>query len=260
MRLPFAAWGGFDTATIRCQRELARAAAQCAGTAWAVRRECRERALDGGPPCRADDDPRLGAARSAALDAVDDACSERQLGNLQFLGFLDAQLDLTNFCRHGWPDAADSLVFTAAVDSGGATARACATAAADAASDAMRHIFRSRRRGMDHAAVTPRASPLRAALLTSVARGKAAASEHLAARLSARCPDFTARYRRTPAAFVELLATRADCIGGAFYIQDAVVCPAAVCGNGIIELPPETCDDGNAADGDACPADCGAER
>ncbi|MFN8642957.1 MAG: DUF4215 domain-containing protein [Candidatus Binatia bacterium] len=47
----------------------------------------------------------------------------------------------------------------------------------------------------------------------------------------------------------------ADRIGGAFYIQDAVTCPAAVCGNGVVE-PNEECDDGNTADGDACPATC----
>src|SRR5690606_31324109 len=29
-----------------------------------------------------------------------------------------------------------------------------------------------------------------------------------------------------------------------------------VCGDGVVTFP-ETCDDGNVADGDACPADCG---
>jgi cysteine-rich repeat protein len=43
----------------------------------------------------------------------------------------------------------------------------------------------------------------------------------------------------------------ADCIGAQFYVQDAVLCPAAVCGNAIIE-PGESCDDGNTVDGDGC--------
>ncbi|HSQ01543.1 MAG TPA: DUF4215 domain-containing protein [Candidatus Dormibacteraeota bacterium] len=51
------------------------------------------------------------------------------------------------------------------------------------------------------------------------------------------------------------VATRADCVGGAFYIQDGVVCAPALCGNGVVE-PNEDCDDGNTADGDSCPASC----
>ncbi|MEO8605898.1 MAG: hypothetical protein ABI629_25230, partial [bacterium] len=259
MRLPFADWGGFDAGTVRCQRVLARAAAQCAETAWIVRRECREGESNGGPACVTDMDPRILAASSAAATAVDDACSERQYGNLQFLGFFDSRLDLTNFCRHGWPDAADSLVFATAIESG-APAEPCIEASADAASAVMRYVFHSRRLAMDHAASGPRSSAARLALLSRAERGKAAATARIAARLAARCPDFAARYTRTPAAFVALLATRADCIGGDFYIQDAVVCPAPVCGNGVIEYPLETCDDGNIVDGDRCPADCGANQ
>jgi cysteine-rich repeat protein len=67
---------------------------------------------------------------------------------------------------------------------------------------------------------------------------------------------FTALYGRSPRTFVTDIGARADCIGGLLYIQDAILCPAPVCGNGIIEMP-ETCDDGNTDNGDACPSSCG---
>jgi len=221
---------------------------------WGLRRQCRERALDGGPACEPDGDPHRSAARSAALDAVDAACNERQLSDLRFLGFFDSHADVTTFC-FGWADTADSLTFTPLATASDAGARACALAAADAASDAMRYVFRARRRCMDRAAGLTRSSPLRPALLSGVDQGAARAVDRIVARLSARCPDLAGRAGRTSAALVDLLVARADCIGGAFYIQDAVVCPAAVCGNAVIEAP-ETCDDGNTADGDTCPSDC----
>src|SRR4030095_9143560 len=48
MRLPFATWGGFPPATVRCQRMIARSAAQCAVITWALRRTCRDAVLAGG--------------------------------------------------------------------------------------------------------------------------------------------------------------------------------------------------------------------
>jgi len=257
MRLPFAEWGGFDAGTLRCQRIVARAATDCAATAWQIRRACRETAL-AGAACVPDSDPRISAARSAALDAVDSACTEHQLGNLQFLGYFDSHLDVTNFCQHVWPDAADSVVFVPALASKGDAGRRCGEAAADAASEVMQYIFRSRRRCMDRAADMSRTSPERAALLTRAARGATFALQRVVARLALRCPEIDSIYGRSAAALVDVLAQRADCLGGAFYIQDAVICPAPVCGNGVIEFP-ETCDDGNTADGDGCPSNCDSE-
>ncbi|MDX2170232.1 MAG: hypothetical protein SF182_24385 [Deltaproteobacteria bacterium] len=251
MRLPFERWGGFSGATLDCQQALARAAATCAATVWTLRRECRERALRGGAACDPTADPRRAAARSRALDAAEDACSERQFGEVGFLGFFDVQTDLTTFC-YGWPDTADALVYAPA---NAAPSLDCAAAAADAASEASRYAFRARRRCLDHAASLPPATPGRAALLDGAAHGNSAAAARIAARLARRCPQFAAAYGRTPSEFAALLLGRADCLGGAFYIQDAVQCPAPVCGNRLVE-PPETCDDGNREDGDACPSDC----
>ncbi|HEY0299803.1 MAG TPA: hypothetical protein VGC36_00605, partial [Rhizomicrobium sp.] len=98
-RLPFEQWGGFAPALLRCQRELSRAAATCADTVWHLRRECREAALNGGSACDPDADQRRAVARRAALDAVEDACSSRDVGELGFLDIsLDLPTDLRVFC------------------------------------------------------------------------------------------------------------------------------------------------------------------
>ena len=247
-RLPLDAWGGFEGDLLRCQRVIAQAAAQCASGAWAARRACRETTRAGGTCDEAATTARIAAARGAALDAVDAACGERQAIGLQFLGTFDLQQDLINFCR-AWETAADSSVFGA---TGGGT---CASAAAAAVTDVFQYAMRARRDCMDRVAASARGATARAGVLASAVRHLGGAVDRAAARLSARCPDFTARYGRTPRAFLETLATRADCIGGAFYIQDAVLCPAAACGNGVVE-PNEDCDDGNLSDGDTCPSTC----
>ena len=108
---------------------------------------------------------------------------------------------------------------------------------------------------MDRVAASPPGSVERSEFLETAGHRLEAAVDRAASRLAGACPDFAARYGRSPHDLITTLATRADCVGGAFYIQDAILCPAAVCGNGVVE-PNEDCDDGNAADGDACPASC----
>jgi cysteine-rich repeat protein len=197
-------------------------------------------------------------ARRAALDEVDASCSERQAIELQFLGSFDLQADLITFCRD-WEVAASSAVFGPVLDSptpAPATLR-CVNAAAAAASDAMHLVFRTRRSCMDRIAAEPLDAPKRGPLLDLTAHRLTAASTALGAQLSGRCAaaEFEQIYGRSPAAFADGLAQRADCIGGSFYIQNSVLCPGAACGNGIVE-PGEDCDDGNVDDGDACPASC----
>ncbi|MGH7787703.1 MAG: hypothetical protein ACRERC_12595, partial [Candidatus Binatia bacterium] len=72
-----------------------------------------------------------------------------------------------------------------------------------------------------------------------------------------RCaePTFQALYGRDIASFATDLASRAACLAGGVYVQGAVVCPAARCGNGMKE-PTEDCDDLNRDDADGCRADC----
>lgn len=257
VRLPFDEWGAFSGATLRCQRVIARAAADCAAARWTVRRTCRRTELAGGTCNRAADDAIIAAARNNALDVIDGYCTERQLGDLQFLGQFDLQGDVDTFSRD-WEIAAMSAVYGPAANrvlTDGE--RYCIEAAADAVDGMMAFVFRERRRCMDRVAALARALPTRHALLDASSGRSQMALTALGARLARRCgaAEFTALYGQSPAAFVASIGRRADCLGAQFYIQDAVLCAPAECGNGIIE-PGEDCDDGNADDDDACPASC----
>ena len=259
VRLPFDQWGGFSPATVRCQRVIARSAGQCALTAWQLRRGCRDAVLRGGTCDEAATTAAIVAARLKSLDTIERYCSERQAIDLQYLSLsFDLPQDVIDFCR-SWETAADSAVY-GPIDRSGVpppAQLACVAAAADSADALMQRVFRSRRQCMDRIADLPLTAPTRTALLGAVAQRVADANAVLASRLAARCSaeQFAALYGRAPAVFIDSLSTRADCIGARFYIQDAVLCPAPICGNGIIEEP-ETCDDANTVDGDGCPSTC----
>jgi len=257
-RLPFAQWGGFDTASVRCQRIIARAAGDCAAARWRAQRACRSAVLAGGSCDQAATEAVITAARNKALDLIDQYCSERNLTDLQFLGQFDLQGDVVNFCRD-WEVAATSAVYgqPAVPAQPNAAQRACIESTADAVDAAMQFTFRNRRQCMDWIAALRRDAPQRNGLLDSTGHRSSSAHDSIAGRLAARCDPgvFAALYRQTPAELVDAVAIRADCIGAQFYVQDAVLCPASVCGNAIIE-PGESCDDGNTVDGDGCPATC----
>lgn len=226
--------------------------------AWAAARSCHSAELSGRPCDHAAADALIQAARVKSLDAIDANCSEREAIDLQYLGSFDLQADVINFCRD-WPSAAESAVYgpAAGVPALSHSQHACVEAAADATNRLMQFTFRNRRQCMDRVASIALQAPNRAALLDLAARRIVEAHAALAAHLDARCAalPFTVLYGRPADAFIGDLGERADCIGAQFYIQDAVLCPGAVCGNGIVE-PGERCDDGNTRDGDACSATC----
>ena len=256
-RLPFEKWGGFRTATVRCQRVLARAAAQCASAAWSVRRACESAEL-AGQSCDHDaTDATIEAIRIRALNSIDQYCTERQAIDLQYLGSFDLQADVVNFCRALETALASAVYGPVEGATPSAGQRACVEAAAAAADGIAQFMFRNRRQCMDRIAAIPLTAPNRVGLLDTAAQRINQASAAAASKLATRCgaEQFADLYRRSPALFIEGVGTRADCLGGQFYIQNAVLCPPAVCGNGIIE-PGEDCDDGNTADGDSCPATC----
>ncbi|MGD9764076.1 MAG: hypothetical protein AB7V27_10210 [Candidatus Binatia bacterium] len=254
MRLPFASWGAMNADALRCQRAIARAAAQCAGGAWTARRACRETELAGGS-CDLDATrERILAVRRASQDTVDAFCSERQAIAVGFLGSFDLQQDLTAFCRD-WERSADSGVYAPMRPDLSAAERACISATGNGATELMHSIFRARRRAMDRAAAASPSTAERQDWVTAATDRTGRASAWLADRIAARCSpaDASALYGRTPAALLAILGARADCLGGAFYIQDAVLCPAAECGNRVIESG-EECDGGA-----GCSAECTIE-
>lgn len=256
MRLPFDQWGGFRAETTRCQRVIAGAAARCAATAWDAQRACRSTELQGDVCDHEATQSIVDAARIKALDTIDDSCSERQAIDLQYLGSFDLQADVINFCR-GWEAAAVSAVYGPFTAPLSPAERDCSEAVAAVTDRLMHFVFRNRRQCMDRIASLPLQAPNRTSLLDVAAHRAHTAHDRLAARLAAGCgaTTFVDLYGRTPETFVTDLSARADCVGGLLYIQDAVLCPAPVCGNRIVELP-EDCDDGNTTDGDTCPATC----
>jgi cysteine-rich repeat protein len=257
VRLPFDKWGGFSRGTVRCQRALARAAAQCASSAWTVQRGCERAELAGESCDHTSTDATVAAIRIKALDAVDKYCSEHQFIDLQYLGLFDAQADVIKFCRDSETALVSAVYGPVQGSTPSAAVRGCVEAAANAADGILQFMLRNRRQCMDRIAAMPLAAPNRLGVLDSAARRTSQAQAGAVARLAAGCAagQFNAVYGRSPSAFVDGVSARADCVGAQFYIQDAVLCPAAVCGNGIIE-PGEDCDDGNTADGDACAANC----
>ena len=84
--------------------------------------------------------------------------------------------------------------------------------------------------------------------------------DDLSAVVAQRCPDsdFQAVYHRSTATLLEAIGQRADCLAGALYVQNGVLCPAPVCGNGLKEVG-EQCDDGNLVNGDGCSSKCTLE-
>jgi cysteine-rich repeat protein len=251
-RLSLADWGGFESATARCQRAIGDAAASCAGAAWAERDACRRAALAGEVCDEAATSARIAEIRRRALDYVDRFCAERQLTDLSFLGSFDVQSDVVDFCR-AWPNAAESATYDLPAPSAGP----CIENTAAAATRIMEAVFRLRRQTMDAIAVRTLDLETKMRLLDDAERRLAHARDAIGARLAALCPADTFRtaYGVDASALLGVLEERADCIGAQFYVQDAFLCPAAVCGNGVQE-PTEACDDGNRDDGDRCSADC----
>jgi cysteine-rich repeat protein len=273
-RVPLEQWGGFPTASARCQRRFANAMAMAAARTWRVRVDCDGTTLAGGT---CDEDAAKAAQTAASLDALNaiDFCSVRQLGDMGFLGLFDAQRDLVDFWRR-WERMAESAVYDSVLRASGRAAltdpvrRQCVRATANAVTDEMRYVFRLRQRTMDRIAAVEMPPGDKTALVNRAARLIARSIEAALGRLRRHCSDqdFSSLYGRDSATFLQDLTERADCIGAKAYVQDAVPCPAPVCGNGIQELatsifpdlPGEECDDGNAIDGDGCSSACMLEQ
>jgi cysteine-rich repeat protein len=259
--LPLSTWGDFGSSPARCQRALGRAAVQCTLDVWAARRACIEPQLAGE---RCDTNATgLAAtqARERAVRAVEHACSDTDATTIQFLGTFEAVSDLRSICRqlekaltsaaYG-PGMVDDVVMP--VD---ATTRACLIAAADVAGATVRFAMRELREPLDMIAAQL-VDPTRKTEQVAAAGTRAArAGARLGSALAARCVpgQFEPLYHRSIERFIADLTSRGACLAGGVYVQNAAVCPPAICGNGMVE-PTEECDDANQDDGDACGNDC----
>jgi cysteine-rich repeat protein len=254
-------WGNFGPTTVACQRTIARAAAFCTTRALAVRTACASAALHGGACDDASTDARMQAARARSLSMVERACASSDLQTLRYIDISDALNDVVSVCR-----ALDTAAMTAGYGPalfGGAVAalagakQTCVDVTARAGTRLLRFAMRARQQALDAIAASPLALDEKQALLARSQREIA----HLAAltkqRILASCDDavFRDAYGRSVDALLSGIASRADCLAQSVYVQNAVTCPPATCGNGMVEGT-EQCDDGNGYDGDGCTSEC----
>lgn len=262
-----ALWGGWfdDARAVQCQRALGHAAAICASRSWTARDHCLG-ALLAGDHCDAGAlQTQLSNTHALARTLVGRYCRSDTVVTLHFSSITEAYADVDIVCKQ-IEDAAASAVYGPAMDRGmivpvDAATSACIAATSIVTTSMLRYGFRSHRSALDRVASKDLGVSIKQALvqasLTHINRRRATLQRHLLAKCGS--DSFIAAYGRPVAAFLRLVAQRADCLAGATYVQDALVCPLATCGNGMKE-PPEDCDDGNRADGDGCRGDCTSEN
>jgi cysteine-rich repeat protein len=260
--IPIAIWGGFAPPEAHCQRLIARAAATCGLEAWGLSTACLGAQLNGGTCDIGATQAAIEQAHTAALAAAGSACRTGvDIGSLGFASIVDMNIDIDVFCQE-LQQAMDSAVYGPALTGSVVhpttpATRACIEHTSAAATRLLQTALRARRRALDRIA-SDRFTPSRKfAIIGHTTQRIARAQQVLQERLRADCPDFATIYPRPLVPFLTLVAERADCLAGRVYVQDFVICPDSVCGNGMRE-PGERCDDGNTVSGDACRADCQA--
>jgi cysteine-rich repeat protein len=255
-------WGGFNPQVARCQRSIARAASLCASRTLYARTKCGAAQLRGESCDTAALDASIQAARGRARDTVARDCDGEQLTTLRYVDLGDAQADVINICRQ-LDTAASSAAFAPASFGGtiaamSGTDQTCVDTTSRAGNALLRYAMRTRQRALDTIAATVLAPATKTSL---IARSQAAinrAATITQARVAAACPGTTFHdlYGQDMATVLGRIAGRADCLGQYVYVQNAVVCPPAQCGDGMQIVPDEECDDGNDYDGDGCRTDC----
>lgn len=260
-------WGNFDTETARCQRSIARAAALCARGALSARNDCFGAQLRGDECDTGESTARVEAVRQRALQVVEAACDTAQLEALRYVDLSDALTDVIDICRD-LDTATVSAAYGPAMFNGTIAGvddvtHTCLDVTAHASSRLLHFAMRTRQRELDGIA-TATAPMTIEEKLGRLERSRARITRVVQLtrrRILALCPasDFGETYGRGVDAFLANITGRADCMSQAVYVQNAVVCPPRVCGDGMQTLRPaprEECDDGNDYDGDGCRNDC----
>ncbi|MFN8644961.1 MAG: DUF4215 domain-containing protein, partial [Candidatus Binatia bacterium] len=173
-----------------------------------------------------------------------------------------AQSDVINVCRQ-LDTAASSAAFAPATFGGTIAAMSgdqqrCVDATARNGNALLRYAMRARQHALDTIAAEILPPEAKTALVARSGRAIARAQALVQVRVAAACPGTTFQdlYGQDPATFLARIAGRADCLGQSVYVQNAVTCPPAQCGDGMQIVPDEECDDGNDYDGDGCRSDC----
>jgi len=260
-RPQLALWGGFPPDAVRCQRVISRAAAQCVAAVSGARQACWGMQLAGEACDTHALDDRVAAIRQHAAALVAAFCNDPQVQNLYYTDLADALDDVGAVCRQLDAETVSAVygpaIIGGSVGSVSDLERTCLRAAAGGAAKLMRFAVRARQRVLD--GIVSRSLELRQkqALIDRSTQRIARARADIARQIGASCSDdaFRSVYGRTMSTFLDSIGGRADCFSESVYRQDAVSCPAPVCGNGIQEGN-EECDDGNDFEGDGCLDDC----
>jgi len=259
-----ALWGPFAANPARCQRIIGFATARCAADAWNVRRTCLDAQLAGGSCDTTATDATVAHIHADTTAFLDNQCAPDDTQTLYFLLNLELDADIDSACR-GAEVALTSGVYgpaqrRAASSPLDPTTLTCLRSTAGAATRLVRFAFDQQRAALDRIAVVPLGPSQKHPLVTRALARVAQAQTSIEGSIRSACPDdsFMQLYGRDVTAFLTDIALRANCLAGSGYVQDTLVCPAPVCGNGLQETG-EQCDDGNTIDGDGCHSDCTLE-
>ena len=254
-------WGGFAPDAARCQRLISRATALCVGQVAGVRSACLSGAVRGGTCDAGALQAKVDATRARALDRVERSCTESELQNLGYIGLADALSDVVSACRQ-IDIAAMSAAFGPAMVAGTVGGvdepkASCVQAGAEEATRLLRFGMRTYAKVLDRIAALNLPVEEKERLVAWAERRIGRTRARSRAALTAACgeDDFTAAYRRSVDTYLGDIVSQAACMQQFVYVQDAVRCPTAQCGNGVQE-PNEECDDGNDFEGDGCRSDC----
>ncbi|GBD25816.1 hypothetical protein HRbin30_01141 [bacterium HR30] len=219
-RAPFLLWGGLPRSSIPCQRAIGTAARLCALGAAQTRLRCL---LTASPRCTPEQiEQQRRRLEARALDLISQACTDRAVAQLGFVGVIEAQADIANNCARGDRDL--SAIFGISQES---TATAtCTTHIASAAVKLLRVAVKNWQNMLDRIAYKNVPPSRKASLLASTRTRIGKAKEKLRLLVSTACPG--APIASLPAPSLEEVLTSvallAECIAGAAYVQDAVHC------------------------------------
>lgn len=253
-------YGHYSRGTARCQRAVGVAARTCFDTALAEHITCMNTLMAGGECDTTARDTAIEAAKERARLLVADSCTDIQLNILQFLGLDDAQDDVAEICG----DQADTAIslfyrpvtYGSAGDAVAGDDETCVRLTAYYATKVVKRALRTQEHALDRMAATNLGVAAKRTAIDRVNQRIARARQLAQQRIETACgPTFAALYATDVDAFLKVAEARANCMVGAAYVQNAVTCPPAVCGNGAREGD-EECDDGNDIDDDACRNNC----
>lgn len=255
-------WGNFPRTLAGCQRAIGHAAITCSLSAIRARVECGLAETSGLQCDPTTAEQAIQLARAKARDLVERVCTVREVQNLRYNDVSEAQADVINMCR--WADtAALTAVFNPFKRDSQIVAQSsedldCIEAAAVGVRKALRFSMHGIAHGLNRIASSGLDLPMKQAVIARSRMRAAQGVQAVTTLVDARCDAgqrFLALYGRSASDLLLSLMGQADCLGGQVYVQDAVVCPESVCGNGVQERD-EDCDDGNMRSDDACAANC----